>query len=750
MESDGEGKGCTFYIDIPISKIDRGSNYRHTSPAHKDISSKVDWRIMCSVHIFCEGVYARYVQIKFTHFSNTTTSLQFKYTSPDTSPSSRDRRRKSSSAQSSPAHLTMSPVPSYATTVNNHHLNLHSGNIGASYYPGNSGNNSVNGSVNGNPYSAMNNNLASPQGMSRTRSDSHEVPQLNTPHGNIINNSSFLQRAFISPDSYSERDSSQAVGLSLQVPVGGSSNDSLGGFSANNSVADGTQVAANSSSSAYNRVGMYNADAIGASTREMNASIQAATSALNVTSTSQSGSTMTTDTSTTANDRSPHQFMHNRSGSSHNNSLYSLHSAASTHVQQQHQHQHQQILQQPFPTGAGAFVDAPNVHTAQLMAHHPAQSQAVLLTDHLSLSQRPPAGPSGGSNAVYNNGYNINPTMGQPAAFARGGSDQSIFTGGSSNRSNRSNHTRGSTSHSSFSSENDGMSSRTDLHEDGSMRIINLPSSMIFPDIPSRKLATLNDENTNIANANNNSNMSILQSNKLNNGSTGYLRVGTILEGEKEGENEKSSESGENEKSGDSGAYLHVANSIHNDAAHNSGDHRQTVLDRLNTQQIQEMQLQQQQQQQYEYQNQGQPSQQHYQNNQLPQQTFQPQSSQQSQPPPVQSSSLIFHKRALIVDDSAINRKFVNRLLRTKIGSRDEAEDGLQAVQMVQKSMQDGSGGYDVILMDYVMPVMDGPTATEKIRYVCAKLYVFHILLVHSSYFIFHIVTSVSRTFSLL
>ena len=46
MESDGEGKGCTFYIDIPISKIDRGSNYRHTSPAHKDISSKVGLLIM--------------------------------------------------------------------------------------------------------------------------------------------------------------------------------------------------------------------------------------------------------------------------------------------------------------------------------------------------------------------------------------------------------------------------------------------------------------------------------------------------------------------------------------------------------------------------------------------------------------------------------------------------------------------------------------------------------------------------------
>ena len=38
--SDGEGNGSTFYIEIPISKIDRGSNYKHVSPAHTDISSK--------------------------------------------------------------------------------------------------------------------------------------------------------------------------------------------------------------------------------------------------------------------------------------------------------------------------------------------------------------------------------------------------------------------------------------------------------------------------------------------------------------------------------------------------------------------------------------------------------------------------------------------------------------------------------------------------------------------------------------
>lgn len=75
----------------------------------------------------------------------------------------------------------------------------------------------------------------------------------------------------------------------------------------------------------------------------------------------------------------------------------------------------------------------------------------------------------------------------------------------------------------------------------------------------------------------------------------------------------------------------------------------------------------------------------------------------------------LYDKRALIVDDSPTNRKFVNRLLRTKISTRDEAEDGKVAVEMVAASMAAGAP-YDVILMDYVMPVMDGPTATELIR----------------------------------
>jgi hypothetical protein len=51
----------------------------------------------------------------------------------------------------------------------------------------------------------------------------------------------------------------------------------------------------------------------------------------------------------------------------------------------------------------------------------------------------------------------------------------------------------------------------------------------------------------------------------------------------------------------------------------------------------------------------------------------------------------------------------------------DEAEDGLIAIDKVKAKMSVSTYGshqdsYNVILMDYVMPNMDGPTATKVIR----------------------------------
>jgi hypothetical protein len=75
----------------------------------------------------------------------------------------------------------------------------------------------------------------------------------------------------------------------------------------------------------------------------------------------------------------------------------------------------------------------------------------------------------------------------------------------------------------------------------------------------------------------------------------------------------------------------------------------------------------------------------------------------------------------MIVDDSGLNRKMLCRLLRSSGYVFDEAEDGLLALDKVKAKMSvaaNGSekGSFGVILMDYIMPNMDGPTATKAIR----------------------------------
>jgi CheY-like chemotaxis protein len=66
--------------------------------------------------------------------------------------------------------------------------------------------------------------------------------------------------------------------------------------------------------------------------------------------------------------------------------------------------------------------------------------------------------------------------------------------------------------------------------------------------------------------------------------------------------------------------------------------------------------------------------------------------------------------RILLADDSADNRLLIRAYLRKTPYHLDEAEDGEKAIELVFK------GGYDLVLMDIQMPVMDGYTAVEKIR----------------------------------
>ena len=64
----------------------------------------------------------------------------------------------------------------------------------------------------------------------------------------------------------------------------------------------------------------------------------------------------------------------------------------------------------------------------------------------------------------------------------------------------------------------------------------------------------------------------------------------------------------------------------------------------------------------------------------------------------------------LLVEDNVLNQKLIFLNL-TKFGfSIDVANNGLEAVQKVQEKK------YDLILMDLMMPVMDGFEATRAIR----------------------------------
>ena len=67
----------------------------------------------------------------------------------------------------------------------------------------------------------------------------------------------------------------------------------------------------------------------------------------------------------------------------------------------------------------------------------------------------------------------------------------------------------------------------------------------------------------------------------------------------------------------------------------------------------------------------------------------------------------------LLVEDNEINREIEAEILRGSGFAVDTAEDGSVAVEMVKRSAPEG---YDLILMDIQMPVMDGWQASRVIR----------------------------------
>ncbi len=69
--------------------------------------------------------------------------------------------------------------------------------------------------------------------------------------------------------------------------------------------------------------------------------------------------------------------------------------------------------------------------------------------------------------------------------------------------------------------------------------------------------------------------------------------------------------------------------------------------------------------------------------------------------------------KILVVEDNALNREIVCDILEEEGFAITQAQNGKDAVDLIEKS---GNNSFDIVLMDVQMPVMDGYTATQKIR----------------------------------
>lgn len=72
-------------------------------------------------------------------------------------------------------------------------------------------------------------------------------------------------------------------------------------------------------------------------------------------------------------------------------------------------------------------------------------------------------------------------------------------------------------------------------------------------------------------------------------------------------------------------------------------------------------------------------------------------------------------KRVLVVDDFTMNQDFTTGMLELMECKVDNADSGRKALELYQ------GGIYDVVLLDVMMPEMDGYEVTQKIRAMDGK-----------------------------
>lgn len=72
--------------------------------------------------------------------------------------------------------------------------------------------------------------------------------------------------------------------------------------------------------------------------------------------------------------------------------------------------------------------------------------------------------------------------------------------------------------------------------------------------------------------------------------------------------------------------------------------------------------------------------------------------------------------RCLVVDDDELGRELIAHYLKG-VAKCDQAEDGAKAVEMFRAAFE-GGDPYDLVILDIVMPEMDGHTAAKEIRLI--------------------------------
>lgn len=96
---------------------------------------------------------------------------------------------------------------------------------------------------------------------------------------------------------------------------------------------------------------------------------------------------------------------------------------------------------------------------------------------------------------------------------------------------------------------------------------------------------------------------------------------------------------------------------------------------------------------------------------QTPKRRQQRKSRKQAPPAPMRELS----GRVLVVDDSALNRKMIISTIKGHVSHVSQAENGAEAVTVYEEAVDNGDS-FDIILMDSIMPIMNGIDATKRLR----------------------------------